>query len=143
MADKALKSTFDRFSIDHVLLKRLHPPSPGKGAGPMPAITRSGFIEITRVEALADPAQEWGNFSRLLRKYNLPRYSGWGDVPRSVLPGVPDASMLARIAGVTAEAQRQGQQRLNASRVAAQLRAQGEQNAIDLISDTRVEYRYY
>lgn len=112
-------------------------------AGPMPAITRSGFIEIMRVEALSDPSREWGNFSRLLRKYDLPRYRGWGALPRSVFPDVPDAAMLQRVAGVNAFAQRKAQEELNAARVEAQLRAQGREAALDLISDTkRVEYRY-
>ncbi|KJA20260.1 hypothetical protein HYPSUDRAFT_203961 [Hypholoma sublateritium FD-334 SS-4] len=169
MADKALKNAYDLFSIDHVLLQRQQAPHVdttgltasiqsvlgaaykpsmlGSGVattpGPMPAITRSGFIEISRIEALSDPSREWGNFSRMLKKYNLPRYRGWGDLPRSVLPAVPDASMLARVAGVTAFAQQKGQQLLDAARVDAQLRAQGRQAALDLISDRRVEYRYY
>ena len=109
----------------------------------MPAITRSGFIEFMRIEALSDPSREWGNFSRLLKKYNLPRYRGWGDLPRSVLPEVPDASMLARVASVAAFAQQKGQQELDAARAGAQIRAQGRQAALDLVSDRRVEYRYY
>lgn len=169
MADKALKNAYDLFSIDHVLLQRQQAPHVdttgltasiksvlgaaykpsmlGAGVattqGPMPTITRSGFIEIMRVEALSDPSREWGNFSRMLKKYNLPRYRGWGDLPRSVLPAVPDASMLARVASVTAFAQQKGQQQLDAARVEAQLRAQGRQAALDLVSDRRVEYRYY
>lgn len=172
MADKALKNVYDLFSIEHVLLQRMQAPHVDKTgvtsafqrvlgsafkssmmndpsmphstvAGPMPAVTRNGFIEIMRIEALADPSKEWGNFSRLLKKYNLPRYRGWGDLPRSVLPEVPDAAMLQRIAGVSAYSQRKGEEQLAAARAAAQIRARGQQAAIDLVSDRRVEYRYY
>ena len=169
MADKSLKNAYDLFSIEHVLLQRQQPPHVdptgftatmksvlgaaykpsmiGQGLittqGPMPAITRSGFIEFMRIETLSDPSREWGNFSRLLKKYNLPRYRGWGDLPRSVLPEVPDASMLARVASVAAFAQQKGQQELDAARAGAQIRAQGRQAALDLVSDRRVEYRYY
>lgn len=168
-ADKSLKNAFDLFSIDHILLQRQQPAhvdptglsaqfsrvlgsafkpsmlgsSAATTAGPMPAITRAGFIEIARVEALSDPSREWGNFSRMLRKYGLPRYRGWGDLPRSVLPDAPDAAMLQRVAGVNASAQRKGKEALDAAIVESQIRARGNQAAIDLISDTRrVEYRY-
>ncbi|KAF8968396.1 hypothetical protein BDZ97DRAFT_433192 [Flammula alnicola] len=172
MADKSLKNAFDLFSIDHVLLQRVQPPhvdptgittqfqrvlgsafqpsmlsnaatSHSTVQGPMPAITRKGFIEITTIEVLSDPSKEWGNFSRLLRKYNLPRYAGLGDLPRSVLPAAPDPAMLQRVAGVAAYAKQKGEREIQAARDNAMLAERGRQNAIDLISDNRYTYRYY
>ncbi|KAF8065071.1 hypothetical protein FPV67DRAFT_167847 [Lyophyllum atratum] len=122
-ADKTLKNAFDLFSIDHILLQRVQPPhvdrtgltstlrsvlggfSPSFQAPspPMPAITRKGFVDITVIEVLCDPSREWGNLNRMLRKYDLPRYRGWGDLPRSVLPvrpGSGDAESSRRSDGV-------------------------------------------
>lgn len=167
MADKSLKNVFDLFSIEHVLLKRVQPkhvdptgltaqfsrllgpsfnPSmfadPSTAEGPMPAITRNGFLELRRIDGLADPSKEWGNISRLLRKYNLPKYAGFGDLPRSMMPDMPDPSMLKRISDITAFAQRKGEEELAAARISAQIAARGRQDAIDLIDGTRREYRY-
>lgn len=167
MADKSLKNIFDLFSIEHVLLQRIQPkhvdptgltsqfsrlfgpsfnPSmftnPADTPGPMPAITRNGFLELRRIDGLTDPSKEWGNISRLLRKYNLPKYAGFGDLPRSMMPNMPDPAMLKRVADITAFAQRKGQQELDAARASAQIAAQGRQAAVDLIDGTRREYRY-
>ncbi|KAG5647803.1 hypothetical protein DXG03_007725 [Asterophora parasitica] len=162
-ADKSLKNAFDLFSIEHNLLQRVQGPhvdptgltAAFKGvlggaapsfqspAPPMPAITRKGFIDITILELLCDPSREWGNISRMLRKYNLPRYRGWGDLPRSVFPAVPDQAMLNRVASVTAFAQQKASRELDAARVQAELQQRGRTAAIDLVSDARYEYRYY
>lgn len=109
----------------------------------MPCITRNGLIEIERVEMLSDPSKEWGNMSRLLRKYNLPQYRGWGDLPRSVVPAVADAAMLQRVASVAAFAKQKADQEIDAARANAMIRARGNQAAVDIVSDTRYEYRYY
>jgi hypothetical protein len=63
----------------------------------MPLLTRRGFIDITSLEVLADPSKEWGNLSRAIRKYNLPRYKGWGDLPRGVFPDYPNPSIVQKI----------------------------------------------
>ncbi|RDB17242.1 hypothetical protein Hypma_001767 [Hypsizygus marmoreus] len=172
MADKALKNAFDLFSIDHVLLQRIQrphvdptgltnqfqrvlgsafKPSMLKSAatahstigGPMPAITRKGFIDIVVIEVLSDPSREWGNFSRLLKKYDLPRYRGWGDLPRAVLPAVPDPAMLQRVASVAAYAKQKGEREIEVARTNGLLQARANQAAIDIIDDTRYTYRYY
>jgi hypothetical protein len=164
-ADKSLKNAFDLFSIDHVLLQRVQAPhvdptgltsqfqrvlgsaftpammGASTDVGPMPCITRNGLIELERIEMLSDPSKVWGNMSRLLRKYNLPQYRGWGDLPRGVIPAVADAAMLQRVASVAAFAKQKANQELDAARAGAMIRARGRQNALDLISDTR--YRYY
>ncbi|KAG5644009.1 hypothetical protein DXG03_009224 [Asterophora parasitica] len=162
-ADKSLKNTFDLFAIDHNLLQRVQgphadpsgltsafknvlgsfAPSLQSPAPPMPALTRKGFVDITTIELLTDPSREWANFSRLLRKYDLPRYRGWGDLPRSVIPALPDPAMLNRVASVTAFAQQKASNELDAARVQAQFQKRANQAAIELVSDTRYEYKYY
>ncbi|KAF9484866.1 hypothetical protein BDN70DRAFT_871833 [Pholiota conissans] len=115
----------------------------GSSNGPMPCITRNGLVEISRIELLSDPSKEWGNFSRMLRKYNLPQYRGWGDLPRSVLPAMPDAAMLQRVAGVAAFAQRKANEQLDALQMSAMINARGNQIAVDAITGDRHEYRRY
>ncbi|KAF9481333.1 hypothetical protein BDN70DRAFT_893453 [Pholiota conissans] len=130
MADQTLKKAFDLFSINHILLRRAPAPKSSSSGlssfkralrnalapsgSSMPCITRNGLLEVSRIGLLGDPSKGWGNFSRMLRKYNLPQYRGWGDLPRSVLPDMPDAAMLQRIAGVEAFMQRKANEQLDA-----------------------------
>ncbi|KAG5649398.1 hypothetical protein H0H81_004109 [Sphagnurus paluster] len=158
-ADKALKDVFDLFSIDHNLLQRAQrpqtsptglnsfyknvlgsfAPSVQGPTPPMPALTRRGFIDINIIEVLSDPSREWANISRLLRKYNLPRYREWGDLPRSVLPSVPNQATLDRIKGATAFAHQRAANELEAARMQAEIQRRSNQIAVDLVSDTRLD----
>ncbi|KAF5326756.1 hypothetical protein D9619_005104 [Psilocybe cf. subviscida] len=172
MADKSLKNAFDLFAIDHVLLKRIQPPhedptgltaqykrvlgaafnpamlqqNPGAAhstvEGPMPAITRKGFLQIMALEALGEPARSWGNWSRLLRKYNMPRYAGWGDLPRACFLECADPATMRRVEEIRKVSERRGQEQLDAARAYSQIAAQGRQNALDLVGNVRHEYVY-
>ncbi|KAG6877135.1 hypothetical protein C0993_010056 [Termitomyces sp. T159_Od127] len=97
--DKALKNIFDLFSIEHHLLPR---PSVPQSSPSMPAITRKGFIDVTSIDLLIEPSHQWEKINCLLRKYNLPIYQRWGDLPRSVLPSDPEQGMLARVMSTAA-----------------------------------------
>lgn len=165
IADKALRNVYDLFSIDHILQPRTQTPhvdptgltqqfqrvlgsafapsllqSARSAPGPMPLLTRKGFIDIATVELLADPSKHWGNMCRVLRKYDLPRYRAWGELPRSVLPELPHPKVLERVAAVTRVATEKGKRELQAARVESMLRARGRQNALDLIDDRRYYY---
>lgn len=166
-ADKSLKNVFDALSIDHVLLKRAQPPNTDASItsqyarllgpsvlsdvnktlaameGPMPAITRKGFFQLRKIDGLADPSKEWANMSRVLQKYNLPKYSGFGDLPRSVMPDRPSPVMLKRIADATTLNQlRKAEEQYAVARMSAQMSARHEQDLLDLVDGTRREYRY-
>ncbi|KAF9468321.1 hypothetical protein BDZ94DRAFT_1232380 [Collybia nuda] len=168
MADKSLKNTFDLFSIDHVVQQRIQPthvdptgttsllrgflgnafnPSmlqtPGIAEGPMPLLTRKGFLDITTIEVLGDPSKEWGNLSRVIRKYDLPRYRSWGDLPRSALPDLPDPRTLQKVAAIHEVAKAKAARELASVHAGQMLAAQGRQNALDLISGDTRYYRYY
>lgn len=108
----------------------------------MPLISRQGFIDITSVEVLCDPSRHWGMFSCIVRKYDLPMYRGWGDMPRGVLPEYPDQRMLQRVKQVSAVAQEQGKIQLDAAHAKAMMEAKGREAAIDLISPPH-RYTYY
>lgn len=161
-ADKSLKNIFDMFSIEHVLLLRTRPviqPAGGSGSssglarafrsaivpqvshqGPMPAITRRGFIELFSINQLSEPSTEWAALSRALRKYRLPRYAAWGDMPRSVLPEIPHPGMVQRVENIKKYALQKGLDTLEAARVDAMIRARGHQAALDILGNTRTEY---
>jgi hypothetical protein len=168
VADKALRRAFDLFSVEYVLQPRLRNPDgpddpvtrqlqalakqigvqqalpPSVSGGMMPLLTRAGFMAITSVEVLCDPSREWGCYARVLKAYNLPEFRGFPmDLPRSVLPDLPDVRMKLRVSQATEVGRSQAHRDLAASRVTAELKAQGEQNAIDLISSPRVRYTYY
>ncbi|KAF9468320.1 hypothetical protein BDZ94DRAFT_779932 [Collybia nuda] len=160
MADRSLKSVFDLFSIDHDIQQRIQPtyvdPSGTTllSEGPMPLLTRKGFLDITTLEVLGDPSRQWANFSRLIRKYNLPRYRGWGDLPRSVLPELPDPGTLQKIAAVEevakanaardlASAQAAATRELATAQAVAMLQVQASQQVADLFNSDREYYRYY
>jgi hypothetical protein len=141
VADAALKHVYDLHSIEYVLR-----PRPGSGSGnsnTMPLLTLKGLMDLTALEMLSDPSTEWGSISRVINTYDLPAVRGWGALPRSVLPNVPDPRITERVARVLAAEAKEHERRLEASRVKLMLQAQGEQNALDLLDDRRYTYRYY
>jgi hypothetical protein len=163
--DKSLKNSYDTLSIDHIIQQRMQPQpakrhstglssrfqralggvlTPQGAQEQMPLISRKGFVDIAMIEALSDPSRSWGNFSRLVRKYDLPRYKGWGDMPRSVLPDQPDPRMLQRVAAATSASKAQSERALEEARMAAMISVRAGQIAVDAIgADDRRYYRYY
>lgn len=160
--DKALKNVYDLFSIEHLLLQRTKPvikPAGGSGGGfgrafrnalspqashqgPMPAITRKGFIELFTLNLLLEPSEQWAGLSRALRKYQLPKYAAWGDLPRSVLPAMPDPAAMRKAENVKHYAQMKAQEALQAAQMSAMISAQANRAAVDAIGGTRTEYVY-
>lgn len=163
-ADKSLKSIFDMFSIEHVLLLRTRPVIQLAGVGnsaagfarsfrnavvpqvshqgPMPAITRRGFIELFTINQLSEPSTEWAALSRALRKYQLPKYAAWGDIPRHVLPEMPHPGMVQRVENIKSYALQKSLEAVEAARANAMTRARGRQAALDILGNTRTEYVY-
>jgi len=118
--------------------------------GLMPLLTRKGFVDITSVEALCDPSTEWGNLRRVIKLYAsapnagpMAKYRDRSELPRIVLPEMPDSRMLDRVKRITEFAKAKAQEELDAARVMANISAQGRRNALELIGDYRYEYRYY
>lgn len=166
MADKSLKNAYDLFSIEHMVQQSVQPPyvdpmevsSQSRGIlgnafspavlqaqtpppGPMPLLTRKGFLDITSIEVLGNPSKEWGNLSYIIKKYNLPRYIGWGDIPRSMLPDHPDPRILRKVADIHATANAKAEQELVASYARNTLIAQGGYNAADFIGGDTMVYQ--
>ncbi|ESK86298.1 hypothetical protein Moror_5057 [Moniliophthora roreri MCA 2997] len=170
-ADLEFKKALDLFSIDYVIHERpkstvtpcistitaqfgalglnytsSYSKSFLSSEGQMPVLTRKGFIDITCVEVLCDPARHWGNWSRILRRYttgSMARFREWGELPRNVLPQNPDSRMLARAKSILELAKHKAQGEINAVKAYTSIAAQGRQNALELLSDYRYEYRYY
>ncbi|KAJ6469439.1 hypothetical protein C8R45DRAFT_431194 [Mycena sanguinolenta] len=144
-ADAALKRAFDLFGIQYILRTRTReatsPPADVKkqlqsfgasvaraftptapAGGLMPLLTRAGFLGITAIEVLCDPARHYTGLARIVEMYDLGApVRGWGALPRGVLPDEPDARMLAKIARVQAAARERqpGQVRASAASAAA------------------------
>ncbi|KAG6887967.1 hypothetical protein C0995_011360 [Termitomyces sp. Mi166 len=78
----------------------------------MPAITRTGFIDITGIDLLSEPSRQWEFLSRALRKYSLPIYQRWGNLPRSVLPPAPVQAMLDRVTNAVADAKQKAEREM-------------------------------
>ena len=126
VADKVLKEVYDSFSINYVPGERaqaLLSTSPASFGtqfgrilgpdimpsfthspttpGPVPLLTRTGFLDVAAIGLLYDPSRQWRTMSRMLRKFDLSKYRGWGDLPRNVLPDYPDQRMVERVADLT------------------------------------------
>ncbi|KAJ7899901.1 hypothetical protein B0H13DRAFT_2518157 [Mycena leptocephala] len=141
VADAALKHVYDLHSIEYVLRPRST--RTASNSNTMPPLTLKGLMDLTTLEMLSDPSTEWGSISRVINMYDLPAVRGWGTLPRSVLPDVPDPRVTERVARVLAAEAAEHDRRLEASRAKLMLQAQGEQNALDLLDDRRYTYRYY
>lgn len=89
----------------------------------MHGLTRQEFLDITTIEVLSHPSRERQYFNCLLKMYDLPRYSGWGDIPRSMLPAEPDQATLQWVAGKFTDGRQQSARELEASRVQGMLAA--------------------
>jgi hypothetical protein len=106
--------------------------------GSMPLLTLKGFLDITSIKVLGDPLKEWENLSHIIRKYNLPRYRSWGDLPRSVLSDHPDPRILKMVADVHATAKATAEMELAASHALNTLRPQAGYKAAEFVGgDTR------
>ncbi|KAH6669269.1 hypothetical protein B0J14DRAFT_566027 [Halenospora varia] len=169
IADFELKTTYENFSIQHKLVTRPNPkksdymdnlvkslPFDAKFAklmsssmgqksfsnGLMPMLLLPGFIEITVIETLADPSPGWIRLNRIAQHYNI--WREWGDIPRSMMPDVPPADLMTRIAVITTQSQARAQTMINNAQVEAQIQAQGREAALRLLDPpgTRYVYRY-
>jgi hypothetical protein len=111
VADKAFQNTLEILLIDHRLQERVQNDDSSKTTaqfqkflrpdlasrcvpGPMPLLTRQGFFDLTNYDIQCDPSKEWGRWRCVLKKYNLPRYRGWGDLPRAAFPDLPDQELI-------------------------------------------------
>jgi len=111
----------------------------------MPMLTRKGFVDITTVETLCPPSTGWVRINRMARAYRLAGpWSQWGDCPREMLPELAPQELLDRVARITEYSRRQAAERIEAKRVEAAFRQQGQQNAQDLFDPpgTRYYHRY-
>lgn len=173
LADYELRTVYENFSIEHVLQDRIAPPNndmaglvssmsglmgsglanslssslaiPRISGGKMPMLTRKGFIDITTIEIVGVPSIGWQRINRMTRHYRLQGpWSQWGDCPREMLPEEAPQDVTDRIHRIAAFSKKQAEERIEAKRVEMALRAQGRQNALELLDPpgTRYYYRY-
>ncbi|KAJ7023496.1 hypothetical protein C8F04DRAFT_180102 [Mycena alexandri] len=165
VADAALKRAYDLFGIQHILRPRVREPAspppdvkaqlksfgtsfaravtPSATGGMMPLLTRQGFIKITAIEALCDPARHWSGLAHIVKMYALVEVRAWGELPRGVLPEQADPRMLARITQVQIGAREiQNGQRASAAAYAkskiGSIDARDAANAVNLVGSAAV-----
>lgn len=163
---------YENWTIEHILRPRAAPPNndmgnvlsslsgvmgkefttdlapnfaiPRMSGGMMPMITRKGFIDLTTIEFLGEPARSPLLIDRIVRYYQLEGpWSQWGDCPRHMLPDDVPRELSERIERVSAFAKRQAAERIEAARVASAIKAQGQQNVIDLLDPPGTRYIYH
>ncbi|OIW35665.1 hypothetical protein CONLIGDRAFT_710806 [Coniochaeta ligniaria NRRL 30616] len=126
-ADTALKRAYDIFtSIEYVVRPRLaenmapeqtwltpaasnisvEEKAPDSAPpNQMPCLTKVGFTELSRLEALSSPDTAWREFNTILR-FKEPRiYLERREIPRHVLPSGPTPEMVAPFAAAVRNAQ--------------------------------------
>ncbi|KAF8991916.1 hypothetical protein BDZ89DRAFT_1151301 [Hymenopellis radicata] len=94
---------------------------------------RRGVLALPRTRRA-----EWGNLQRALKQYKLSRFTGWGDLPRHVLPENASPRMMQRVQNVSQFAKARDEQLLAMNE--SQL-GQAERNASDLVDDRWYYYR--
>jgi hypothetical protein len=75
----------------------------------------------------------------------LRHYGVWrelGDIPRDMWPTTPPQELVERVRRMSAAARNRSQEIIDAKKVEMQLRAQGRQNALELISPPGTRYYY-
>ena len=76
----------------------------------------------------------------------MKHYGVWlqmGPLPRDMVPKTCPPQVQERIDDASARGRRESQRRIDAVRIQHQIAAQGRQNALELISDSKYVYHYY
>jgi predicted oxidoreductase len=108
--------------------------------GMKPMITLPGFITITTVEFLYDPSAGWNHMQLVLNQYGI--WKELGRLPREMFPELAPPELVEKVKRITAMSQRKAAELIEAKRVELAIKAQGQQNAIDLLDDRRWVYGY-
>jgi hypothetical protein len=87
----------------------------------MPMLSLQGFIDITVIETLSEPAPGWKRVNQIARHYNV--FPEWGDCPRIMIPQNPPQELMERIRRCTRLTEERNRNRLatNARRLNADL----------------------
>lgn len=124
MADYELKACYEAWGFDHKVVVR-DPTRPRLPHGGMPLLSRAGLTDLMAVESAREPERASRGLNAVLRYYSL--WPAMGPLPRHVLPREPPPSVLQRQDHATARYLLAAQERVDAARVDASIRAQGRQ----------------
>lgn len=139
MADFELKAALEGFRFDHRVATRGAADGQQPPHGGMPLLSLAGFTDFMAVEVAADPDLLLGGLNSALRHYGV--CPGRGPVPRRVLPASCPPALRRRIDEATARCGSEATRKLDAHKVQKDLELVGQQNALDLIGNTRYYYR--
>lgn len=106
--------------------------------GMMPMLTLRGFIDITVVETLCEPAPGWKRVNMLARHYNI--WREWGDAPRSVMPDACPRDLTERIGRVTQASAARNSSRINANAARLRMELDGQDAALRLLDPPGTRY---
>lgn len=131
VADYELKTCYEAWGFDHKVVVR-DPTRPRLPHGGMPLLSRAGLTDLMAVESAREPERASRGLNAVLRYYSL--WPAMGPLPRHALPREPPPSVLQRQEHATARYLRVAQERVDAARVEASIRAQGRQVSLSLPS---------
>jgi len=142
MADFELKNVMEGFFFDHKVVTR-NPGAPQLPYGGMPLLSLAGFTDWIGFSCAAHPDGIFvvPGLNNALRVYNV--WPERGSLPRYVFPPGRPVEVQQRMDQATQRCNTNAQQKLRATQVEAEIKAQGRQHAIDLVSDMYRVYRYY
>ncbi|CAK5284796.1 unnamed protein product [Mycena citricolor] len=147
-ADAALRAAYDTFGLEYITQSRPRAKSSGRFSGlqslaspatPMPLLTARGLGNVIAIELLSNPNDAFPRLARAVQAYGLyskEPYASWGAMPRRVLPASPDPRMLARVQQAQMSA-------VQTATMNAQLTAQADLAAVNILSDSQWERRRY
>jgi hypothetical protein len=142
MADFEFKAAMEAFFFDHKVVVR-NPAAPQLPYGGMPLLSLAGFTDWMSLSYAAHPDAAFAvpGLNNALRVYNI--WPERGPLPRYVfLPSRP-IEIQQRLDQAVQHSTVTAQERIRANQAGLQLKWEGQQNAIDLVSDYRRYYRYY
>lgn len=114
---------------------------PSVSGNQKPMLTLHGWTSLTICGALINPSGSWGDLNRAMRRYRLPLWSKWGDIPREMLPLAPYQREVERVRILQEGARIKAQQELDAMKTKLSFDKQARQATLDLFDDRRYVYR--
>lgn len=142
MADYEFKNVMEGFFFDHKVVTR-NPGAPQLPYSGMPLLSLTGFTDWIGFSCAAHPDGIFvvPGLNNALRVYNV--WPERGPLPRYVFPPCRPIEVQQRMDQATQRCNMNAQQKLRATQLEAEIKAQGREHAIDLVSDTYRVYRYY
>ncbi|KAG0057115.1 hypothetical protein BGZ83_001549 [Gryganskiella cystojenkinii] len=113
-----------------------------------PSVTRAGLLAFLRAEIMSDPNEAFRGFNQanqfmlLGPPFVRAQFPSVAEPRTKVLASYVDASMLKTVKDMGWSSTAGQEEQLRIARMNASIKARGEQACVDLLSDSKVVYRY-